>query len=585
MEIYKEIQTPALKEFSQLLNEQASKSPKLEEGKIYTAKVVKLTKQYCFLHIPGLKSEPVLDLREIQTMGMLDSVKVDSTIDVFLERLEDKNSEVLVSLSKAKKIAGWNTLLKKFDNNELTTVKCVSRVKGGIITEDIETGTLMFMPGSQVSDKPTSDISKIFGEVFKVAIIKADRERGNLCCSRRQVLSSGKKESKSLIIAKYKIGDIIKDAECKSLSSFGAFFTIENGALDVLTHLMELSYSRIDSPSDVLTVGDKKDLLVISIDETKGQIGTSIRQLMPDPFKDISKYKLNTPYKVCIVKITDFGCFVELQKGLTALLHSSNLSWTKKNPSPKRMFAVGQSIMVHITEIDIEKKRIAVDYRITTENPYNVFSKKYKINDICKVTVSSINEYAIYASVDGVDDIKVFLHHHDLSHQKNTEELLKNYKEGQKIEVKVVEFNPEQSKIRVSLKALTASPWEFFNSKGKKIKDTLTCKVLSVDPKKGLMVRPVGSENLELMIKKNNLSISASDCRPSRWTGGELLDAAILELDVESKKCTLSIKLLEQMANDQALKMGNDPLSGRQLPFSSLSNMFKKEEKKKTKEE
>ena len=502
MEIYKEIQTPALKEFSQLLNEQASKSPKLEEGKIYTAKVVKLTKQYCFLHIPGLKSEPVLDLREIQTMGMLDSVKVDSNIDVFLERLEDKNSEVLVSLSKSKKIAGWNTLLKKFDNNELTTVKCVSRVKGGIITEDIETGTLMFMPGSQVSDKPTSDISKIFGEVFKVAIIKADRERGNLCCSRRQVLSSGKKESKSLIIAKYKIGDIIKDAECKSLSSFGAFFTIENGALDVLTHLMELSYSRVDSPSDVLTVGDKKDLLVISIDETKGQIGTSIRQLMPDPFKDISKYKLKTPYKVRIVKITDFGCFVELQKGLTGLLHSSNLSWTKKNPSPKKMFSVGQTIMVHITEIDTEKKRIAVDYRITTENPYDAFSKKYKINDICKVTVSSINEYAIYASVDGIDDIKVFLHHHDLAHQKNTEELLKKYKEGQKIDVKVVEFNPEQSKIRVSLKALTPSPWEFFNSKKKKIKDTLTCKVLSVDPKKGLIVQPVGSDNLELMIKK-----------------------------------------------------------------------------------
>jgi len=585
MEIYKEIQTPALKEFSQLLNEQASKSPKLEEGKIYTAKVVKLTKQYCFLHIPGLKSEPVLDLREIQTMGMQDSLKIGSTLDVFLERLEDKNSEVLVSLSKAKKIAGWNSLLKKFDNNELTTVKCVSRVKGGFICEDIETGTLMFMPGSQVSDKPMADLSKIFGEVIKVAIIKADRERGNLCCSRRQVISSGKKESKSLIISKYKIGDIIKDAECKSLSSFGAFFTIENGALDVLTHLMELSYSRVDSPSDVLTVGDKKDLLVISIDEIKGQIGTSIRQLLPDPFKEISKYQLNKPYEVRIVKIADFGCFVELQKGLTALLHSSNLSWVKKNPSPKKMFQIGETIMVHITEIDLEKKRIAVDYRITTENPYDLFLKKYKVGEDCNITVSTVNEYAVYASVDGIEDIKVFLHHHDLSHKKNTEELLKDYKAGQKLLARVVEFNPEQSKIRVSLKALTPSPWDFFTSEKKKIKDTLTCKVLNVDPKRGIMVKPVGSEDLELLIKKNNLSINASDCRPSRWTGGELLDAAILELDISSKKCTLSIKLLEQMANDEALKMGNDPLSGRQLPFSSLSNMFKKKEKKKTTKE
>jgi len=168
MEIYKEITSQAQKEFSQLLTEQDSKSPKLEEGKIYTAKIVKITKQYCFLHIAGLKSEPVLDLREVQSMGMQESIKEGFEIDVLLERLEDRNSEVLVSLSKAKKIAGWNALLKKFDNNELTTAKAISRVKGGLICEDIETGTLMFMPGSQVSDKPMADVTKIFGEVIKV---------------------------------------------------------------------------------------------------------------------------------------------------------------------------------------------------------------------------------------------------------------------------------------------------------------------------------------------------------------------------------------------------------------------------------
>ncbi len=572
MEIYKELKTPASKEFEKLLNSQLSKN-KIEEGKIVEGKVAKITDKFIFLFIEGLKSEPVLDINELKTMKIFDKVKVGEKISVLLERIEDKNGEVLVSANKAQKIKGWYELEKAYEKNEPIMGKITSKCKGGVIVEHIDTGSLMFCPGSQISDKPLKDISHLMNEPQKFALIKLDKIRGNACVSRRQIISSYKKEDKAKIVAKYKVGDVIKNAIVKGYSSFGCFFDV-NSELDVLVHLQEISYSRVNHPDEIFNIGEKHDLLVISVDKEKLQVGCSIKQLSPDPFERISNYELNKPYKVKVVKLMDFGAFCELEPGLNTLLHSSELNWTKKNPSARKMFKKGDVIDCVITEIDKEKRRVSISHRLTKENPYETLEKKYPVGSEVEGVVNDINEYAIYLKIDDLE-IDAFLHCNDLSYTENAEEELKKYKKGDKLKVKVLEIRKDQQKVRVGLRQTKSDPLDWF--KDKKINEAITVKIIS-SSNKGLTVRPEGCE-LDFVIKKSQIAINAPDARPSRFVGSERIDAAIAELDLSKRKVTLSIKLLEQLQNKEAVSKFSSPLSGKNLPFSSLSDKLEKKEK------
>ena len=576
MEIYKEIETPASKEFVKLLNSQLSKN-KIEEGKIVEGKIAKITEKFIFLFIEGLKSEPVLDINEVKGIKIYENIKIGDKISVLLERIEDRNGEVVVSASKAEKIKGWFELEKAYEKNEPIMGKITSKCKGGVIVEHLETGSLMFCPGSQIADKPLKDISHLMNEPQKFALIKLDKIRGNACVSRRQIISSSKKEDKAKIIEKYKVGDVIKNAVVKGYSSFGCFFDV-NSELDVLVHLQEISYSRINHPDEIFNIGEKHDLLVISVDKEKLQVGCSIKQLSPDPFEHISNYELSKPYKVKVVKIMDFGAFCELEPGLSTLLHSSELSWTKKNPSAKKMFKVGDEIQCVITEIDKEKRRVAISHRLTIENPYELMEKKHPIGTEVEGVVNTISEYALYLKIDNLE-IDAFLHCNDLTYGKTPEEELKKYKKGDKLKVKVLEIKKDQQKIRVGLRQTKSDPFGWF--KDKKVNDTVTVKIVNSDTK-GLVVRPEGCE-LDFVIKKSQIAINSADARPSRFVGSERIDAAISELDLSKRKVSLSIKLLEELKNKEAVSKFSSPLSGKNLPFSSLSDKLEKKQKKEEK--
>ena len=573
MEIYKELNTVASKEFEKLLNSKLSKN-KIEEGKIIEGVVTKITEKFVFLFIDGLKSEPVLDINELKTLKISENIKIGEKISVLLEKIEDKNGEVLVSALKAQKIKGWYELEKAFENEEPINGKITSKCKGGVIVEHIETGSLMFCPGSQISDSPMKDISHLMNEPQKFALIKLDKIRGNACVSRRQIISSGKKEDKAKIIEKYKVGDIIKNAVVKGYSNFGCFFNVNN-EIDCLVHLQEISYSRVNHPDEIFNIGEKHDLLVITVDKEKLQVGCSIKKLSPDPFEHISNYELNKPYKVKVVKLMDFGAFCELEPGLSTLLHSSELSWTKKNPSAKKMFKVDDEIDCVITEIDKDKRRVAISHKLTIENPYETIEKKHPELSTIEGTITSINDYAIYLTLDGYD-IDAFLHCNDLTYAKNAEEELKKYKKDDKLKVKILEIKKDQQKVRVGLRQMQPDPFDYF--KDKKLNDALTVTVISSD-NKGLVVKPEGCE-MEFIIKKSQIAISASDARPSRFVGSERIDAAISELDFSKRKVSLSIKLLEELSNAKAIKEHSSPLSGKNLPFSSLSDKLEKKEKK-----
>ena len=564
MEVYKDLNSPVNKQFEELLNSQLSKN-KIEEGKIIDGKVTKITDKFVFIFIPGLKSEPVIDINELKLIGLKDKMKIGENLPVLLEKIEDKNGEVVASAIKAQKIKGWFKLEQAYEENKSILGKITSKCKGGVIVEHTDTGSLMFCPGSQISDKPLKNIDHLIGVEQKFAIIKLDKIRGNACVSRRQIVSTNKREDKAKIIEKFKVGDVIKDAVVKGYSSFGCFFEVNN-EIDVLVHLQEISYSRVNHPDEIFNIGEKHDLKVISIDKEKLQIGCSIKQLLPDPFEHISNYEIGKKYKVKVEKITDYGCFCSLEPGLSTLLHSSEISWTKRNIVPKKLFKVGDMIDCVITEIDKDKRRIAISHKLTIENPYEVFMKNYPEGSEVNGIVSSLNEYALYIRLDKFE-IDGFLHANDLSYLNNPEEELKKYKKGDALKVKILEIKKDEQKIRVGLKQMSNDPFNWF--KGKKVNDIITVQVVSTD-NKGLMVKPEKCE-LEFLIKKSNIAVNSSDARPSRFVGGERIDAAISELSLEKRKVSLSIKLLEELQNKEAVSKFSSPLSGKNLPFSSLS--------------
>tara|TARA_B100000575_G_scaffold284873_1_gene279481 strand:+ start:866 stop:1786 length:921 start_codon:yes stop_codon:yes gene_type:complete len=305
-------------------------------------------------------------------------------------------------------------------------------------------------------------------------------------------------------------------------------------------------------------------------------VGCSVKQLSPDPFEHIENYELNKIYKVKVTKIMDFGAFCELEPGLTTLLHSSELSWTKKNISAKKLFKVGDEIDCVITEIDKDKRRIAISQRLAQENPFEVFEKKYPVGTIVNSEVVNKNEYSLFVKVEDLD-IDAFLHCNDLTYLNNGEEELSKYSKGDKIKVKVLEIKVSEQKIRVGFRQTQTDPLDWF--KDKSVNQTVTVKIISAD-NKGLIVRPEGCE-MDFVIKKSQIAINAADARPSRFTGGERIDCAISELDMDKRKVTLSIKLLEEIEKKEALEKYGSEGSGKNLPFSSLSDDLKKKDKKK----
>ena len=276
------------------------------------------------------------------------------------------------------------------------------------------------------------------------------------------------------------------------------------------------------------------------------------------------------------MKLTDFGAFCELEPGLTTLLHSSELSWTKKNASAKKMFKLNQEIDVMIQEIDREKRRVAVSYRLTKENPYETFVKRFPVGTNAQAEVVSKNEYALFVKVEDID-LEAFLHCNDLTFLNNGEDELIKYKKGDKLTVKVLEIKPSEQKIRVGYRQTQKDPFDFFKDKEKG--NTITVKVVSTD-NKGLTVRPESCD-MDFQIKKGEIAINAADARPSRWTGGEKVDVAIKELQLDKRKVVLSIKYLEEQDRDIALKTYGSEASGKNLPFSSLSDDLKKKEEDK----
>jgi len=562
------------KEFENLLNEDFKKR-EFKEGKIIKATVSEIGKKFIFVET-GLKSEGAIPIEEFKISKELEKLKVGSKIDVYLEKIESyRTGEIIVSREKAKRMGSWEKMTKAFENQKEVEGIITNKVKGGFIV-NIDS-CLCFLPGSQVDTKPIKNMDSLMNTSQKFLCVKLDKSRGNIVVSRKAVLSKSRDKELANILSKIKEGDIV-NAQVKSILDWGAFLDL-NGA-DALLHVTDLSYSRVDKPSSLLSVGQTIKAKIIKIDPETKRISCGVKQMHPDPYENLEKkYEVGKIYDGTVTKIVDYGAFVKLQEGLEGLVHQSSLSWTKKNIHPSKILSSSQKIKVKVIELDTEKRRISLSYKDTLENPWTAFTKKYKVGSIVNTKVKNIADFALFVSIEN-SEFDGMIHYKDISWQE-TEESLKKYKKNDTVKAKLLEIDLEKEKIRLGIKQLDKDPFDFFLKKENK--EIITATVMEV-LKNGIKVSVGNDKNLLLTIKKNQLAKEIEDCRPEIFTKGNKVDCMIVDLDKEKRKASLSIKELEKHNEKVAIeKYGKDGSSSGAVLGDILGKVFKSKKKKEKK--
>ena len=563
-----------VQEFEALLEESFKKNS-LKESTIIKAKISEIGKKFVLCEIPGSKFEGAIPLEEFKMTKEIDSLKIGSTIEVFLDRLESYKNEIVISREKARRVGSWKKMEKAFENQKEVEGIITNKVKGGFIV-NIES-CLCFLPGSQVDTKPIKNMDHLMNVPQKFLCVKLDKVRGNIVVSRKAILAKTRQKELEGILSKIKEGDIV-DAQVKSILDWGAFLDL-NGA-DALLHVTDLSYSRVNKPSDLLSIGQSIKVKIIKIDSETKRISCGVKQMHPDPYENLEKkYKVGKIYDGMVTKVVDYGAFVKLEEGLEGLVHQSCLSWTKKNIHPSKILSSSQKIKVKVIELDTEKRRISLSYKDTLENPWAAFTKKYSTGSVVNTKIKNIADFALFVSIEN-SEFDGMIHQNDISWNQSDENL-KKFKKNESVKAKILEVDTEKEKIRLGIKQLEKDPFDFFLKK--KNNEIVTATVREV-LKNGIKVSVGSDKNLLIMIKKNQLAKEIEDCRPEIFTKGNKVDCMIVDLDKEKRKVGLSIKELEKHNEKVAIKKyGKDGTSSGRVLGDILGKVFSSKKKKEKK--
>jgi small subunit ribosomal protein S1 len=553
-------------EFASLLSKELEHS--LKDNSIVNGIVEKIENSYVHIFIKGAKSSGSVEVSEIPH-AELENLKVGSEIRCYIERLEDKAGNIILSIEKARRAESWKKIVEAFEKQEIVSGVIKNVVRGGFSVE--HAGIVGFMPSSQLDTKPVKDVKHLIGKPLEMKIIKINSERLNLILSRRAILEEESNKQKDEVIKKYNVGDVIS-CKVKSCVSYGIFCSFEG--IDALCHATELSWLKINNISDLFTVGETISAKIIEIDESNKRFSLSVRQLLPNPFETINKdYKVGEVYDGKIVKIMDFGVFCELKTGLVGLCHSSQIKWGAKNINPNSLFKVGEVIKVKLISVDAEKKKIELSHKDTLPNPLDDFLKTHPVGSIVKGKIVSKVEFGLFVNT-GESDLDIFVHYRQCSYRNQTATVLNDFKKGDEVEVMITDTRDD--KINGSISATTKNPFDFF--KDKKVGDVITVRVKSID--KSLVKVDCGEQRYEAVIRKSELALEKADQRTERFSEGDHLDAKIIELDLEKLRVKLSVKALEQDQHDDALKKFGSTSSGQSLAGILGEALDKKDNKK-----
>ena len=562
--------TSNLKEFKNLL-EQDFKNRTLKENEIIKATVTEITENFIVVDCKA-KMEGMIPKEEFNNDNELEKLKVGSQVDVYLERIESFKGEIVISRDKARKMKAWKKLEKVFETQEEMTGYITGKVKGGFIAT-VE-GLPCFMPLSQIDVRPLKKIDHLMNTPIKVIATRIDKNRGNVCVSRRAVLEKSKNAVIAEAIKNIKEGDIIDNAIVKATTDWGIFLDI-NG-IDALLHVSDLSHGRVKKPSDLVNIGQNLKVKIVKIDNKTNRVSASIKALTEDPYENIeSKYKIGEIYDGEVTKIMDYGCFVKIEDGIEGLIHSSELDWKNKNIKPAKVLSVSQKIKFKVISIDKESKRISLSYKAILDNPWNKLNQM--LNQEASIKVKNITEKAIFGEIKETG-LTGMLHYKEISYQENLDDL-KKFKKNDELKVKIIEIKDE--KIKLSLRALEKDPMDWFNDNGKKVGDVITTRVFEV-LKTGLKVAIDKDKKLFANIKKSDLAKDAADQRPEVFSKDNALDAKIVELDFKTRKIKLSVKAAQIDEEKSLIKKFGE---GATKSGATLKGIFEKAIGKKNKKD
>jgi small subunit ribosomal protein S1 len=564
---------PLHKEFQALLDADF-KDRKVKEGEIIKAVVTEITPKFIVVDAK-LKMESMIPIDEFKNDDELSKLKIGSTIEVFLERVENFKGEVVISRDKARKMKAWKKMEKVFESQEELTGYITGKVKGGFIAT-VE-GLPCFMPSSQIDVRPLKKIDHLMNTPVKVIATRIDRNRGNVCVSRRAVLEKSKNAEITEALKNIKEGDTVENAIVKATTDWGIFLDI-NG-VDALLHVSDLSHGRVKKPSDLVTIGQKLKVKITKIDPKTNRVSASIKALTEDPYSNIDKkYKLGEIYEGTVTKIMDYGCFVRIEDGIEGLIHNSELDWSNRNIKPSKVLAVSQNIKFKIVNIDKDSKRISLSYKATLNNPWNQI--KESVGKEVKIKINNITDKAIFGGLleSGLTGM---LHYKEIAYEENIDDL-KKFKKNDIMNVKIIEIKDD--KIRFSKRALDKDPLSWFKDNNKKVGNIITTRIHEV-LKTGVKVALDKEKKLIVTIKKADLAKESADARPEVFSPGNALDAKITELDLKNRKIKLSVKQA-QLDEEKSLiaKFGE----GATKSGATLKGIFEKAiggKRKKKKEE
>lgn len=539
--------------FAELLDQSFQEMASIE-GSVVSGTVLSIEKDMILIDV-GLKSEGRVSLREFGNSEDDIQIKPGDIVEVYIERLEDINGHAVLSREKAKREESWINLEKALEEQKRVNGVIFGKVKGGF-TVDLE-GATAFLPGSQVDIRPIKDLGALMGTPQPFQILKMDRRRGNIVVSRRAVLEDSRAEAKSELVANLQEGQVLQGI-VKNITDYGAF--VDLGGVDGLLHVTDISWKRINHPSEALQMGESVQVKVIKFNDETQRISLGIKQLTEDPWlKVIDRFPVGSKMTGVVTNITDYGSFVELEDGIEGLVHVSEMSWTKKNVHPGKIVSTSEKVEVIVLEIDVSKRRISLGIKQCIENPWKSYKDNNKTGSTIEGEIRNITEFGLFIGLS--DDIDGLVHLSDLSWDGNGDELIKGFTKGDSIKAKILDIDVDKERISLGIKQLTEdlASAEIDNiRKG----STVTC-TIAVISDSGLDVT-VGN-NIKGFIKKSDLARERNDQRTDRYGVGDKVDATVTNIDKKQRKINLSIKAREIEEEKKAMAEFGSSDSGASL--------------------
>jgi small subunit ribosomal protein S1 len=547
---------PSREDFAKLIDESFGDGH-LQEGAVVKGTVVGIEKDVAVIDV-GLKTEGRVAIREFTGPGRSNEIKIGDTVEVYLERIENALGEAVLSRDKARREESWGKLEKAFQNNEKVQGVIFNQVKGGF-TVDLD-GAVAFLPRSQVDIRPIRDVSPLMNNQQPFQILKMDRRRGNIVVSRRTVLEETRAEQRQELVQNLEEGQVI-DGVVKNITDYGAF--VDLGGIDGLLHVTDIAWRRVNHPSEVLNIGQQVKVKIIKINHETHRISLGMKQLLDDPWQGIeAKYPVGVRFKGRVTNITDYGAFVELEPGIEGLIHVSEMSWTKKNVHPGKIVSTSQEVEVQVLEVDPVKRRISLGLKQTMRNPWEIFLEKYPAGSEVEGEVKNKTEFGLFLGLDG--DVDGMVHLSDLDWKRPGEQVIEEYKKGDKVRAQVLDVDVDKERISLGIKQLADGGTVAPEAGGELKKGLVVTGEVTEVKEGGIDVKIVGTD-LVSFIKRSELARDRSEQRPDRFAVGQKVDARVIQYDRRTHKVTVSIKALEVAEEKEAIAQYGSSDSGATL--------------------